>query len=141
MNNSLKFCLIILFMFSLWLITSPVKAASFMSKGLIGYWKFDGTSMSGTTALDDSGGGNNLILQAGSPTRTMSKIGQGLMFNGTTDCLGTSAYDPFSSAHAAGTMSVWVNPTSLGSAYHDVFAPWGYISFGWEGGRLHGNCL
>jgi hypothetical protein len=55
-----------------------------LTNGLVGFWSFDGKDMSGTTALDRSGQGNNGTLTNG-PTPTEGKIGQGMSFDGSND--------------------------------------------------------
>lgn len=56
--------------------------SSSLSSGLIGYWSFNGPDISGTTAYDRSGSGNNGTLVS-SPTPATGKVGQALMFNGS----------------------------------------------------------
>jgi len=48
-----------------------------LDNGLVGLWTFDAPDMSGTTAYDRSGQGNNGTLTNG-PTRQIGKIGQAL---------------------------------------------------------------
>ncbi len=76
--------------------------------GLKGYWSFNGPDVSGTTASDRSGQGNNGTLTNG-PTVTTGKIGQALSFDGSNDCvtLGT--------LHETGalTLSAWIYPNSV----------------------------
>ena len=52
--------------------------------GLVGYWSFNGSDVSGTTAYDRSGKGNNGTLTNG-PSVTPGKAGQGLRFDGSDD--------------------------------------------------------
>jgi hypothetical protein len=47
-------------------------------------WSFNGQDISGTTAYDRSGNGNNGALTNG-PTRAIGKVGQALGFDGTDD--------------------------------------------------------
>jgi hypothetical protein len=51
---------------------------------LKGYWSFNGSTISGTTAYDNSGNGNNGTLTNG-PTPTIGKLGQALSFNGSNN--------------------------------------------------------
>ena len=57
-----------------------------LTKGLVGYWTFDGADIgsSGTIAKDRSGNNNNGTLTNG-PTRIEGKIGQALNFDGVDD--------------------------------------------------------
>ncbi len=50
-----------------------------LTNGLVGQWSFNGPDVSGTTAYDRSGQGNNGTLTNG-PTAIPGKIGQGLYF-------------------------------------------------------------
>lgn len=71
---------------------------------LKGYWSFNGDDISGTTAYDRSGSGNNGTLANG-PVAIQGKIGQALDFDGTNDYVSTADYS-YSNAQAF-TMSVW----------------------------------
>lgn len=64
---------------TLFFVAPPAHAASFMSSGLVGYWKMD--EGSGTTSTDSSGNGNNGTLGS-KTTWTAGKIGGALKFNG-----------------------------------------------------------
>jgi hypothetical protein len=55
-----------------------------MTNGLVGYWSFNGQDISGTTAYDRSGQGNNGTLTNG-PAPTIGKVGQALSLDGTDD--------------------------------------------------------
>lgn len=59
-------------------LTNPANPDS----SLKGYWSFNGTDISGTTAYDRSGSGNNGTLTNG-PTVVPGKVGQALSFDGT----------------------------------------------------------
>ncbi len=65
---------------SLYRLTSPTG----VDTNLKGYWSFDGNDLSGTTAIDRSGAGNNGTL-TNSPTVTQGKVGQALNFDGGDD--------------------------------------------------------
>src|SRR5437867_9130954 len=52
-----------------------------LGNGLVGFWSFDGKDMSGNTAHDRSGQGNNLSSLQQSPQKTIGKIGQALRFD------------------------------------------------------------
>ncbi len=90
-----------------------------LSRGLTGYWTFDGADMgsSGTIAKDRSGKNFNGTLNGSlPPTIAPGKVGQGLKFNGTASSY-VSTTAPLSSYMSAndGTFSVWVYPTANGS--------------------------
>src|SRR3989338_1198749 len=55
-----------------------------ITNGLVGLWSFNGPDMSGATAYDRSGQGNNGTLTNG-PTRAAGKVGQGLSFDVVND--------------------------------------------------------
>jgi hypothetical protein len=54
-----------------------------LHQGLVGFWNFDGPSVSGVHAYDMSGNGNRGTLTG--PTRTIGKLGQALQFDGVND--------------------------------------------------------
>jgi hypothetical protein len=89
---------------------------SSMTSGLVGEWSFNGADISGTTAYDRSGSGNNGTLTNG-PTPTFGKVGQALSFDGTDDYI--SVADPASGVLDFGTgdfsISVWVKVMSSNS--------------------------
>lgn len=88
-----------------------------LDSGLVGLWSFDGKDMSGTTAYDRSGSGNNGTLTNG-PTPAIGKIGQGLSFDGVNDYVTANQY-------ALGTgdfaISEWVYPVSRVSSFPSLF--------------------
>lgn len=90
-----------------------------LSNGLVFYLPFDGKDISGTTAFDRSGQGNNGTLTNG-PTKTIGKIGQALTFNGSNAYVAANSFAGASSPIASGdvTFSAWVNL----SASHDASA-------------------
>jgi hypothetical protein len=102
-----------------------------LSNGLVGYWPFDGNDISGTTAYDRSGQGNNGTLTNG-PTKAMGKVGQALSFDGSDDYIDV----PDSAALSLTgdmTISAWVNPSNLanihgiiGKTYSNVPGPYDY---------------
>ncbi len=63
-----------------------------LQKGLVGYWNFDGDTVSGTHVYDQSGQGNRGIMTNG-PTQTIGKLGQGMQFDGADDEVVTSTFD------------------------------------------------
>jgi len=82
-----------------------------VTNGLVGLWSFDGADMSGVTAYDRSGQGNNGTLTNG-PTRTIGKVGQGLNFDGVNDYVDAGNGSPLSFTGNI-TLSAWVKPDSL----------------------------
>lgn len=87
---------------------------SILTNGLVGQWSFNGPDVSGTTAYDRSGQGNNGTLTNG-PSVIPGKIGQALSFNGLSP-IGSivTLGDPLSLRLTGGmTLSAWVNPTRL----------------------------
>jgi hypothetical protein len=81
-----------------------------LSKGLIGYWSFDDTDISGHTAYDRSGKGRNGTLSNGLQT-AVGKIGRAMEFHAETDYVDTGS--DFISTKAL-TISVWVYARSNG---------------------------
>ncbi|MBP9751907.1 MAG: LamG domain-containing protein [Candidatus Moranbacteria bacterium] len=81
--------------------------------GLVGYWPFNGSDISGTTAYDRSGKGGNGTLTNG-PTKTIGKIGQAFSFNGTNQyaSLGINKFGPILNGRSQVTVSAWVNPSA-----------------------------
>jgi hypothetical protein len=79
-----------------------------LTNGLVGLWSFNGKDMSGNSAIDRSGSGNNGTLTNG-PTRTIGKVGQGLNFDGVDDSVGISSGLALSGSPF--TLSAWVKDT------------------------------
>lgn len=79
---------------------------------LKGYWSFNGKDMSGTTAYDRSGAGNNGTLTNG-PAITEGKIGQALSFDGTNDYVDLGSAASLDNLSAM-TLSAWIRPDSMG---------------------------
>jgi hypothetical protein len=55
-----------------------------LAEGLVGWWNFDGKTVSGTRVFDASGTGNYGTMTNG-PTVTEGKLGQGMAFDGGDD--------------------------------------------------------
>jgi len=72
--------------------------------GLVGLWSFDGPDVSGTTAFDRSGLGNNGTISGA--TVTPGKIRQGMKFNGTSDYVDCGTNSSILSDTT--TVSAWV---------------------------------
>lgn len=87
--------------------------------GLVGYWTMDGkdtvwTSGTAATTLDKSGNGNTgtLANMAQATSISAGKFGQALLFDGSDDYVDIS--DVSASLAASSSISVWINPRSLG---------------------------
>ncbi len=98
-----------------------VSQNSRLNNGLVGLWSFNGPDISGTTATDRSGFGNNGTLTSG-PTVTSGMVGQALNFDGSNDyvSVGDSAVFTPSGSGASISVSAWVRLESLpssGSSY------------------------
>jgi len=92
----------------IFLLSPVLVSAASLTDGLVGYWTFNGTDISGTTAYDRSGKGNNGALTNG-PTKVMGKLGQGLYFDGVNDYVDIS--NP--GLGSAFTISAWVKVSGL----------------------------
>jgi hypothetical protein len=75
-------------------------------------WSFNGKDMSGNSAIDRSGSGNNGTLTNG-PTRTIGKVGQALSFDGANDSVLLSSSRNLPST-ADWTVSSWVKTVFAG---------------------------
>jgi hypothetical protein len=86
-----------------------------LSQGLVGHWTFDGKTVVGTRAYDQSGQGNygTLTGSNGLPTRTIGKLGQGLQFDGVDDYVSTGVTSLLNIDRK--TVSAWVLARSLGA--------------------------
>jgi hypothetical protein len=73
--------------------------------GLKGYWSFNGQDMSGTTAYDRSGAGNDGTLTNG-PAIAEGKLGQALSFDGTNDYVDMGDLN-FMDGASVLTLSAW----------------------------------
>ena len=108
--------------------------SSSLATGLVGYWPFNGTDISGTTAYDRSTGGNNGTL-VGSPVVTLGKMGQALKFSAAS----TQKVDfatKFPAITSAVTISTWVNPDATQVIYADI---WGNHQDDFKGMDLQQN--
>src|SRR3990167_3059837 len=114
---------------------APPAQAAAPTSGLVGYWNFN--EVSGTTAADSSGNGNNgtLTPTAGGPTWTTGRIGNGaLAFDGVDDQVNI----PDSSSLAdlpngAFSVSAWINRTDSASNNDYILSKsHGSASAGWE---------
>jgi hypothetical protein len=80
---------------------------------LKGYWSFNGKDISGTTAYDRSGAGNNGTLTGG-PTVTTGKVGQALSFDGSDDYVTIPNATSLNST-AQVTVSAWIKRSGIGT--------------------------
>ena len=92
---------------------SRLTTNSSLDTGLVGYWTFDGSDISGTTAYDRSGSGNNGTLTNG-PTRAIEKVGQALNFDGANDYVISSSNLSSRFSDDSVTISAWIYPTAGG---------------------------
>jgi len=84
-----------------------------LTNGLVGLWSFNGADVSGTTAYDRSGQGNNGTLTNG-PTVTAGKIGQALRFDGSDDYVSLGSNRAGATKNAITVSYVtWVKPTAF----------------------------
>jgi hypothetical protein len=79
-----------------------------LTNGLVGLWSFDGPDLSGTTAYDRSGQGNNGTLTNG-PTPTIGKVGQALQFDGVDDYVLSNLNKTTIGNNLS--ISLWIKPT------------------------------
>lgn len=86
--------------------------------GLVGYWSFNGPDLSGTTAFDRSGKGNNGTLTNG-PTVTEGKSGQALNFNGSSNYVTMGYVLSFSGTQSL-SMSAWIKPNVTNVSYQTL---------------------
>jgi hypothetical protein len=82
-----------------------VSNSTSLNKGLVGWWNFDGKTVSGTRVFDASGNGNYGTMTNG-PTLTEGKLGQGMGFDGGDDYATLNKNTSFNISQ--GTVSVWV---------------------------------
>ena len=103
-------------------LNSSTVSNNSLSKGLVGWWTFDGKDISGVQAYDRSGNGNRGILTSG-PTRTIGKVGQALKFYGVNDNIQVtnSSNQVIPSGNAAFTISHWFKAETLDNTVSRMF--------------------
>ena len=89
-------------------------AQNTLADGLLGRWTFDGADISGVTAYDKSGQGNNGEITGA--TKVMGKLGQALAFSGTAQYVAvtSTSFDAF-------TFSAWYKTTSPSQSAGMIF--------------------
>lgn len=88
-----------------------------LATGLMGQWSYDGKDISGTTAYDTSGNGNDATL-VNTPSRVEGTMGQALNFNGSNQYM-TASPSPIITSGGI-TTSAWIRSTSLSSGTHFI---------------------
>jgi hypothetical protein len=84
-----------------------------LDQGLVGYWSFEGKTVSGTQVYDASGTGNRGIMTNG-PKAVNGRIGQAMQFDGGDDYVSipdNSSLEPSSGI----TLSAWIKTSNSGS--------------------------
>jgi uncharacterized protein (TIGR02145 family) len=85
-----------------------------LTSGLVGQWSFNGPDISGTTAYDRSGSGNNGTLTNG-PVSTIGKVGQALSFDGVNDYVANGT-----GYNGIKTVALWVQPNTTTQSILDL---------------------
>jgi hypothetical protein len=117
------------------------KSLNSLTKGLVGWWTFDGKDMAGNYAFDKSGTGNRGTLTGsnGLPVRTLGKIGQGLAFDGSNDYVNISNPANGSldfNANTSFTISAWIYMTSAPATFKRIFSKYdGTSGYALDGGN------
>jgi hypothetical protein len=87
----------------------PTATATAPSGGVAGWWSFDTTDISGSTALDGSGNGLNGILS--NTTVVSGKVNQALSFNGSSSVVTVPSNSKLDLLNSM-TLSAWVKTTN-----------------------------
>ena len=85
-----------------------------LTNGLVGMWSFNGPDMSGVTAYDRSGQGNNGTITNG-PSRVAGKVGQALNFDGSDDYVRRATLS--GTPQSTMTISAWIKTGGTSLAY------------------------
>ena len=89
-----------------------------VTNGLVGLWSFNGDDISGTTAYDRSGSGNNGTLTSG-PTTVLGKVGQALNFASASSQY-VALGDVTALKNSVFTWSAWINPTTYAGSERSI---------------------
>lgn len=89
-----------------------------VTNGLVGLWSFNGDDISGTTAYDRSGSGNNGTLTNG-PTQVLGKVGQALNFASASSQY-VALGDVTALKNSVFTWSAWINPTTYAGSERSI---------------------
>jgi hypothetical protein len=106
--------------------SANLQQSSSLANGLVGYWTFDGPTISGTTVKDLSGQGNNGTNNGAMPT--IGKLGQALQFNGSSNYINLGTGSQYNFPDTTFTVSAWIR-TSANSVWQ-VFAANNYAAGG-----------
>jgi hypothetical protein len=82
-----------------------------LAKGLVGWWTFDGKTVSGTRVFDASGTGNYGTMTNG-PTLVNGKLGQAMQFGGSNDYVDVGT--GLDLANKSFSISAWVKHEATG---------------------------
>ena len=93
-------------------------ADTIVTDGLVSYWTFDRTHISGRKVLDVWG--NNDASIVGNPARVNGKVGNALRFDGIDDYVNLSTLGDFGTQVGASTFEAWVK-TSMNDRWSIVF--------------------
>ncbi|MDP2651906.1 MAG: DUF2341 domain-containing protein, partial [bacterium] len=98
------------------------RSAAWLSNGLVGHWKMDEASWSGTAGevIDSSGNGNNGV-RSGDATTATGKFGNGGTFDGTGDYLNMGNAASIGANIQNVTMAYWVKQPSAAN-YQGIVA-------------------
>jgi Concanavalin A-like lectin/glucanases superfamily len=78
-----------------------------LEQGLVGYWSFEGKTISGTRVFDASGNGNYGTMTNG-PTLVNGKLGQALQFDGSDDSVLIGDSTSLDTLTTNFTLSAWI---------------------------------
>jgi len=93
--------------------TSQNTTGGSLDSGLVGLWSFNGPDISGTTAYDRSGSGNDGTITGA--TKTIGKVGQALSFNGSSNYIYKATFTNVPNSNL--TICTWLKTPSVSSSY------------------------
>ena len=97
-----------------------LQRGSSVANGLVGYWTFDGSDISGSTIYDLSGNGNNGTNNGATPT--IGKLGQALQFDGSSSYIDITGSSGVADNLPAMTVSAWIKTTDTSTLIQEVVA-------------------